>query len=287
MNAAAIGPGFAETAPLELDAMENAMRAVLARSEIFTALKRFRRACALVAGSAALWSVAALGPAVAADISSGGPEAAQEDALRSEAGATGAVKRSATPGRRISKSTRVEMMVEGGGVRGPRGYERFCRQDPRYCAPPKKRHPGATVRASQTLIKQLEAFNRSVNAEFEPALDRTIYGVSDHWTFPTRHADCEDYVLAKQARLLKAGWPREALLIGVVVGEESPFHAVLIVRTSKGELVLDNMTDEVRDWRDTGYRWVIRQSSTRPERWVRILGEGPSLADEAAKAGTS
>ena len=70
---------------------------------------------------------------------------------------------------------------------------------------------------------------------------------------------------------MKAGWPREALLIGVVVGEESPFHAVLIVRTSKGEFVLDNMTDEIRDWRDTGYTWVIRQSTKSPERWVQIV----------------
>lgn len=165
----------------------------------------------------------------------------------------------------------VEIMVEGGGVRAPHGYERFCNQDPRYCAPPKRRRPGALVTANRELIDRLDAFNRSVNAEFTPSEDRAIYGVSDHWTFPSRYADCEDYVLIKQSRLLKAGWPRESLLIGVVVGEESPFHAVLIVRTSKGELVLDNMTDELRDWRDTGYTWVIRQSTQHPERWVQIL----------------
>ena len=98
------------------------------------------------------------------------------------------------------------------------------------------------------------------------------------FSIPSTRADCEDYVLVKQARLLKAGWPRESLLIGVVVGEESPFHAVLIVRTTKGELVLDNMTDEVREWSKTGYKWVIRQSAEYPERWVRILEEKAPIA---------
>lgn len=195
------------------------------------------------------------------------------------AGATGALAerspagadKGAALGASLKAMRVVETMMEGSGVRAPYGYERFCNQDPRYCAPPAKRRPGAVVTATRDLIDQLTAFNRSVNAEFTPAEDIEIYGASDHWTFPSVYADCEDYVLIKQRRLLKAGWPRESLLIGVVVGETSPFHAVLIVRTSKGEFVLDNMTDELRDWRDSGYKWVIRQSTERPERWVRVV----------------
>ena len=194
-----------------------------------------------------------------------------------QAQATGAVaspsgfRQIGEPERRSRTRRDLQSMREGGGVRPPYGFERFCKRDRAYCAPPKSRRPGATVTASRDLIERLAAFNRSVNAEFEPSEDKEIYGVSDHWTFPTLHADCEDYVLVKQARLLKAGWPREALLIGVVVGEQSPFHAVLIVRTTKGELVLDNMSDELLDWRDTGYTFVIRQSAETPERWVRVL----------------
>ena len=219
-------------------------------------------------------------PAMAAD----GAGAAAADRA---AGVTGAVDRAEPSQNAKLQRKRTEMMVEGGAVRGPRGYERFCRLDPRYCRAPKKRRPGATVSASPDLLRQLAAFNRSVNAEFEPGRDREIYGVSDHWTFPTKKADCEDYALAKQARLLKAGWPREALLLGVVVGEDSPFHAVLIVRTTKGEYVLDNMTDELRDWRDTGYSWVIRQSARYPERWVRILGEEAQSAQADSESGST
>ncbi|MEM9723854.1 MAG: transglutaminase-like cysteine peptidase [Pseudomonadota bacterium] len=163
------------------------------------------------------------------------------------------------------------VMREGGGVRPPYGFTRFCASDQTYCAPPEQRRPGASVPVSDSMVRQLEAFNRSVNHRFEPREDLDVHGVTDHWTFPSVYADCEDYVLEKQARLLEAGWPKEALLIGVVVGRDAPYHAVLIVRTSKGELVLDNLTDEVRDWRETGYTWVIRQSTQHAERWVEVV----------------
>ena len=39
---------------------------------------------------------------------------------------------------------------------------------------------------------------------------------------PNLTADCEDYALAKRAALIAAGWPPEALLLGVVKGVESP-----------------------------------------------------------------
>ena len=43
--------------------------------------------------------------------------------------------------------------------------------------------------------------------------------------------------------LIQAGWPREALLITVVRDKKGEGHAVLTVKTDKGEFILDNQED--------------------------------------------
>lgn len=204
-----------------------------------------------------------------------------------EAAATGAVAvRGAYDGGRERRKVFSERapigMTEGGGVQAPHGYQALCARDARFCEAPTQPRPGVAVPADQALLERLAAYNRSVNAAYTPAEDLATHGVSDLWTLPVDRADCEDYALAKQAGLIAAGWPRESVLIGVVIGETSPFHAVLIVRTSKGEFVMDNLTDEMVDWRDSGYRWVIRQSAERPQRWVRVLDETPAEIRDVA-----
>jgi predicted transglutaminase-like cysteine proteinase len=72
--------------------------------------------------------------------------------------------------------------------------------------------------------------------------------------------------------LIQAGWPREALLITVVRDKRGDGHAVLTVKTDRGEFVLDNQTDQILLWSDTGYRFVKRQSQADPNVWVS-LGE--------------
>ena len=48
--------------------------------------------------------------------------------------------------------------------------------------------------------------------------------------------------------LMEAGWPREALLITVVRDKKGEGHAVLTVKTDKGEFILDNQEDRVLLW---------------------------------------
>lgn len=237
----------------------------------------------------ALWSGFLIGVGVLSlSVATRSAEARQH--ADASAGATGAIERSEAPFTPQRRAQRIETMREGGGVRPPAGYERFCAADRTYCRAPALRDPGAVVTVDDQLMAQLDAFNRGINAAYTPGEDMQLYGVADHWTLPSTHADCEDYVLAKQSALIAAGWPPEAVLIGVVVGELSPFHAVLILRTSRGELVLDNMRDEILDWRDTGYTWVIRQSTQRPERWVTIRqedGQGPNIVVANGAVGAS
>ena len=47
-------------------------------------------------------------------------------------------------------------------------------------------------------------------------------------------------------------------------------HAVLTVRTDKGDFVLDNLNDAVKPWEATGYRYLKRQATNHTGRWVTI-----------------
>ena len=71
--------------------------------------------------------------------------------------------------------------------------------------------------------------------------DMDHWGVVDRWNYPDDgYGDCEDYVLLKRRLLIQLGWPREALLVTVVLDNEDEGHAVLTVTTDKGDYVLDN-----------------------------------------------
>ena len=70
-------------------------------------------------------------------------------------------------------------------------------------------------------------------------------------------------MLLKRRMLMQAGWPREALLITVVRDKHGDGHAVLTVKTDKGEYILDNQNDK---FAVVGNRlsFVKRQSQADP-----------------------
>ncbi len=57
----------------------------------------------------------------------------------------------------------------------------------------------------------------------------------------------------------------------VVVDREGAGHAVLMIRTSRGDFILDNKTNAVLAWHDTGYVYVKRESQDGPG-WVSLGG---------------
>ncbi len=110
-----------------------------------------------------------------------------------------------------------------------------------------------------------------MNRAIEPITDMDHWGVAERWNYPTDgKGDCEDYVLEKRKRLIDAGWPRQALLVTVVRDKKGDGHAVLLVRTDRGDFILDNQEAKVKIWTDTGYRFVKRQSAENPNRWVSL-----------------
>ncbi len=159
----------------------------------------------------------------------------------------------------------------GETVRAPIGWVEFCVEyDPECKTKPST--PRDVVLSSQGW-KDLQRVNLWVNTHVKPMTDMDHWGVVERWNYPDDgYGDCEDYVLLKRRMLMEAGWPREALLITVVRDKRGDGHAVLTVKTDKGEYVLDNQIDDILLWSDTGYRFVKRQSQSDPNVWVS-LGE--------------
>jgi predicted transglutaminase-like cysteine proteinase len=157
----------------------------------------------------------------------------------------------------------------GETARAPIGWIEFCAQRAWECkvAPTAPRDVVLTTKAWKDLVR----INRHVNTRVRPMTDAEHHGVVEKWSYPDDgYGDCEDYVLLKRRMLMEAGWPREALLITVVRDHKGDGHAVLTVKTDKGEFILDNQNEEILTWVETGYRFVKRQSQSDPNTWVSL-----------------
>jgi predicted transglutaminase-like cysteine proteinase len=119
--------------------------------------------------------------------------------------------------------------------------------------------------------RELLTINANVNTSIKPLTDIDQWGVAERWSYPTTGlGDCEDYVLLKRKMLMEAGWPRQSLLITVVRDKKGDGHAVLTVKTDRGDFILDNNEKKVKIWLETGYQYIKRQSDENPNRWVSL-----------------
>jgi len=167
-------------------------------------------------------------------------------------------------------------------ARPPVGWVEFCAENEKECSVQTK-EPRDVVLNSKVWTS-LVRINDWVNQAVRPATDIEHWGTVERWSYPDDgYGDCEDYVLLKRRMLLEAGWPRSALLITVVRDRKGDGHAVLTVRTDKGEYILDNQNDKILPWIDTGYRFVKRQSQTDPNTWVALGDPRPATATASAR----
>jgi predicted transglutaminase-like cysteine proteinase len=149
-----------------------------------------------------------------------------------------------------------------GDAREPYGWVDFCKRFPADCAV-STREPEA-VRLDAQTWKTIQTINARINSEIQPITDMAHWGIVERWDYPTDGmGDCEDYALLKRKRLVEAGIPRRALLITVVVDEENEGHAVLMLRTDRGDYILDNKRGAILPWTQTGYVFVKRERQDR------------------------
>ncbi|MDI3335134.1 transglutaminase-like cysteine peptidase [Defluviimonas aestuarii] len=161
-------------------------------------------------------------------------------------------------------------MVARKAIAAPSGAKALCTQYSWACA-----RNGGTQLADRAVMKIAHKVNLSVNKKVRPISDRAQYGVDERWDLPTRRGgDCEDFALLKKKQLVEAGLRPETLLIATVLDRNRGAHAVLVLRTSAGDYVLDNLGNRIKPWRDTGYSFIRMQDPNRPDRWVAVLAGG-------------
>lgn len=151
----------------------------------------------------------------------------------------------------------------------PAGWVDFCERYRGECdgGPLEPRDVHLTLKTWREIV----SLNHFVNHSITPQTDLEHWGVIDQWDLPyDGKGDCEDYVLLKRKMLMERGFPRQALLVTVVRDEHDEGHAILTVKTDRGEFVLDNMIDDVRAWNDTPYVFVKRQSQSDENIWEQI-----------------
>ena len=160
-------------------------------------------------------------------------------------------------------------MTTGGLTSQPIGHYDFCKLHPDECSiRPTDRAP---ARMTDAFWRKITSVSAKVNADVKPMSDLDHYGKDEVWAYPDDgYGDCEDYVLEKRRELYQMGISLADLLITVVRKPDGEGHAVLTVRTDKGDYILDNLTDKVKAWDETGYRYLKRQAIDDTGRWVSI-----------------
>jgi predicted transglutaminase-like cysteine proteinase len=168
-----------------------------------------------------------------------------------------------------AKVQKIAFMSSFGDTLPPIGYVNFCREHDSECRPAERFADRIQLTAAK--FQEIKRVNDAVNTDVAPVTDLELYGQPEVWAYPSSKGDCEDYVLLKRRLLAARGFPESTLLITVVRDENNEGHAVLTVRTDRGDLILDNKRREVMRWADTPYTFVKRQSERNPLVWISLL----------------
>jgi predicted transglutaminase-like cysteine proteinase len=151
----------------------------------------------------------------------------------------------------------------------PMAYTQFCIRYAEDCESKPIRFRGGPVRMTDERLDQLATVNKDVNESIRPQFNyRGLAG--ETWVISPDRGDCNDYAVTKRHQLIEMGWPARSLLLSEVVTTSGEHHLVVVVRTNKGDLVLDNMTGSIRRWHQTPYRWVRIQMPNNSRLWATI-----------------
>jgi predicted transglutaminase-like cysteine proteinase len=157
-----------------------------------------------------------------------------------------------------------------GDARAPYAWVDFCKKYPAECRV--NTSEADRIELTPKIWKQIVVMNSKVNRDIEPVTDMDHWGVVDRWDMAEDgRGDCEEYVLVKRRKLAEAGIPRRAMLVTVVIDEENAGHAVLMIRTDRGDFILDNKRNSVLTWQQTGYVYVKRETQDRVA-WTSLGG---------------
>ncbi len=183
---------------------------------------------------------------------------------------TGFISASASvAGQAEGRGGKPSFLIVGIQTSVPFGWVDFCFRYNGECETPITQAVDVVLKGET--FQTIERINAQVNTTIKAVSDIDHWHVVDRWDYPTDGAgDCEDYALLKRKLLVEAGFPRQALLMTIVKDQNGEGHAVLTVRTNRGDLILDNLRADVKMWTETGYRFVKRQSQRDANTWVEL-----------------
>jgi predicted transglutaminase-like cysteine proteinase len=167
-------------------------------------------------------------------------------------------------------------LPESGEAEPMPSWRDFCDRYPAECAV--DLFESAAVELTPAAWSRIEAVNDLVNSTVKPMSDVEHWGVVDHWDLPDDgYGDCEDYQLLKRKLLGERGLPLRAMWTTVVLDEAGEGHAVLMIRTDRGDYILDNKGQAVLAWSHTGYEYIKREAS-QGRAWVTLNGQKGTTA---------
>lgn len=151
----------------------------------------------------------------------------------------------------------------------PMAFTQFCLKYTNECKPQRMLFRGSRLKATDQRLAELDRINRTVNSSILPEQNKEGLA-GEKWLLGPVLGDCNDYAVTKRHQLTADGWPARAVLLSEVVTVSGEHHLVVVVRTSDGDLVLDNLTDRIMPWFQKPYQWVRIQTPENPNYWASI-----------------
>lgn len=176
-----------------------------------------------------------------------------------------------TPPKSLPALPLTTQLAVDGTAHEPWGFTMLCRRSPEICTDRAGRlvaDGGGAVRLDHATLALVERAHRLVNQAIRPQAEKA--GAPDNWKVGGRSGDCEDYALAKREMLIRLGLPSSALRMATGHLRSGEYHAVLVVRTDRGDLVLDNLSRRVRTWDRSGIRFDTIQNGHDARVWERV-----------------
>jgi predicted transglutaminase-like cysteine proteinase len=167
----------------------------------------------------------------------------------------------------MTPSAPVEMPT-GAATSQPIGAMLFCAANQGECAD--KTRGTTRVELTDQRREQLRDVQYEVNRRIDPAAT-----VEVAWHYAANgKGTCVQYAMEKRRQLIALGWPPSSLQLATVTTRQGEGHLVLIAETSQGELVLDNLRQDITPWQVLPYRWIARQEGASLAPWVSINVKG-------------
>lgn len=165
--------------------------------------------------------------------------------------------------RPLKNATNSAFMPQGSRTVAPFAHVRFCLASPQECS---DGSGPSVVDLTPAKLGLLRSVNSRVNNSIEPYMPDG----PETWVINPDRGNCHDYAVSKRHELIQRGWPAASLRLAVAYTRSGIGHLVVIVGTSEGDLVLDNLTEKILPWNRSGLRFVSVESGDEPKVWYAL-----------------